>query len=552
MTAEPESRHGILAACERIADSLERNANTAAALALVLIFVLALGQSANKLLWFDELITLKSASLPHWRDVWSFYSSGLDTNSPSAAFIVRAALMLPFSPEIASRLPFTFAVLVMCWCIFGFVRRRYPAGYALAALIFSVYPLMFYFATEARAYALVLACAGVALYSWQSAVDGRYRPVSLLSLWLALAFAVNVHAFAIFLFIPFAMAQFLCDFRLKKPDWAIWAALVFSPIGIMPVLHGELLSKKIYGANFWTQPDLKSMFESYTGLVFSGGLTYLAFLLLIAVGAVLLRWKGRLPISLPIPLPNSVIESRGFSPPEWALVSMFAILPLYVVPLTYPLHAYHSRYVLYCNIGLIVLVVAAAAEAARRNRIAGVVLLAFFLFAAERYRATIFIDGLHTLVHPDRVHRQLQAGFNRLPWVTLLEQSTLPVVTDDPVLFSQLDYYATPELEQRLIAVTDLRELKKYPQTSTCQFNLLCFSKGLSFRVADMADLLPAYPHFLLLEDADMGDLVWLPRYLAEQQAAGNTSSECLGPDCSAKAINVYDVHFIRAPDHVK
>jgi len=33
----------------------------------------------------------------------------------------------------------------------------------LAALIFSVYPLMFYFATEARAYALVLACAKVDL-----------------------------------------------------------------------------------------------------------------------------------------------------------------------------------------------------------------------------------------------------------------------------------------------------------------------------------------------------------------------------------------------------
>jgi hypothetical protein len=548
MTAEPESRRGIIAVCRRIADSLEHNAGIAAVLLLLLIFVLAVGQSASKLLWYDELITVRSASLPHWSDVWSFYSSGLDSNSPLASFIVRVGLMLPFGPEIASRLPFTFAFLVMCLCVFGFVRRRYPAGYALAALILSFSPLLFYFATEARAYAVVLAGAGVALYSWQSAVDGRSRPVSLFCLWLALALAVDAHAFAIFLFIPFATAQFLHDFRRKKPDWAIWAALLLFPIGIMPVLHGELLSKRIYGANFWSQPDLKSMFEPYADLLFSGGLTYLVFLLLVAVAAVLLRRKGWRPI----PLPTSAIESPGFSVPEWTLVAMLALLPLYVVPLTYPLHAYHSRYVLYCNIGLIVLVVAAAAEAARRSRIAGVVLLACFLFAAGRYRTAIFIDGLRTVVHPGRVHPQLQAGFNRLPWVTILQQITLPVVTDDPLIYSQLDYYARPELEQRLIAVTDLSELKKYPQTTTPHLNLFCFGKGLSFRVADVADVLPANPHFLLVENADMGDLVWLPRYLADRQASGNAKSACLGPDCSANAINVYDVHFISAPNHVK
>jgi hypothetical protein len=544
MTAEQKSRRGILAVCQRIADALERNAGIAAALALLLIFVLALGQSANKLLWYDELITLKSAALPHWRDVWSFYSSGLDSNSPLASFIVRAGLMLPFGPEIASRLPFTLAFLVMCLCIFGFVRRRYPAGYALAALIFSFYPVLLYYATEARAYAVVLACAGVALYSWQSAVDGHSRPVSLFCLWLALAFAVCAHAFAIFLFIPFATAQFLQDFRSKKPDWAIWAALVLFPIGIVPVLHGELLSKKIYGANFWTQPDLKSMLESYTSFLFAGGMTYLFILLLVAVVAVLLRWKGRLPISS--------VEWLGFSMPEWALVAMLALLPLYVLALAYPLHAYHSRYVLCSNIGLIVLVIAAAAEAARRNRIAGIVVLAFFLLAASRFRATSFMDGLRTLANPGRVHPQLQAGFNNLPWVTILEQSRLPVVTDDPLIYSQLDYYATPELKQRLNAVTDLSELKKYPQATTIQLNLLCFSKGLSFRVADVADSLPGYPHFLMPENADMGDLVWLPRYLVEQQAAGNASSACLGPDCSGKDINVYDVHFTKPPDHVK
>jgi hypothetical protein len=63
---------------------------------------------------------------------------------------------------------------------------------------------------------------------------------------------------------------------------------------------------------------------------------------------------------------------------------------------------------------------------------------------------------------------------------------------------------------------------------------------------------LPGYPHFLLAEKADMGDLVWLPRYLADQQVAGSASSACLGPDCSGTEMNVYDVHFIKVPDHKK
>jgi hypothetical protein len=70
--AEVESKQGVFGVCDLFVDKLERQAGSAAVLVLLLIFVIAVGQSADTLLWFEEVITLKMASLPHWGDVWNF------------------------------------------------------------------------------------------------------------------------------------------------------------------------------------------------------------------------------------------------------------------------------------------------------------------------------------------------------------------------------------------------------------------------------------------------------------------------------------------------
>jgi hypothetical protein len=540
MSAEAEPKQGGLAVCDWIVDKLERHSGAAAALALFLIFVIALGQSGGKLLWYDELVTLKTASLPHWNDVWNFYDSGTDTTGPLQSFIARVGLMLPIDAELGSRLPFTFAYLVMCLCLYGYVRRRYPAGYALASLVFMLNFATFYYATEARAYALVLAGVGFAMFCWQSAVSGRHRLWSLIGLWLGLAFAIDAHAFAIFLFVPFALAQFVSDFKRKKSDWAIWAALVLFPAGILPVLHGELIAKKTFGGSFWAQPHLESMVDSYRIFCLRGR-SYVIAVLLAGIGAALLQRHGRLHFPEP--------KARGFSVPEWVLAAMIALLPLYVIPASYLLHIYDPRYVISCNMGLVILAVAAVAEVARRGRIAGVALLALFLLGSAFSRVGTFVEGLHALAHPCHVHQQLQARFNNYPWMKLLEQSMLPVATDDPHQYGQIDYYAKPELNQRLYALTDIGETVKYPLSATSQLNFLRFGKQFSYRVLDVANFVPEHSHFLLAPEApETANYGWLPHYLIAQQVAGNASFSCLGPACASSGANVFDVQFTKIP----
>lgn len=540
MTVEGESKHGVLAFCDWLVDRLERHSGSFAALVLLLIFAIALGQSADKLLWLDELITLKTASLPHWSDVWNFYDSGLDTTGSLPSMIARAGMLLPISPELASRLPFTLAYLVMCFCMYAFVRRRYPAGYALAAPIFALNYAFFNYATEARAYALVLAGCGIAMLSWQSAVCGRHRLWNIFGLWIGLAFAMNAHAFAIFLLAPFAVAQLAQDLTRKRGDLAVWAALLLSPAGLLPALHGELLARKIYGTNFWSQPTVKSLFSSYEDFVL-GGSSYLKVLFIVASGAALLQWWSKAQL-----LSKSELKTRGFSMPEWILAAMLALLPVFAVMASYPLHVYVARYAIGCNIGMVLLSLAIFAVAARRSGHSGAVLLLLFLLVSVHNRFRTFVQGLDALAHPYRVHEHLQVRFNNLEWVKLLEESSLPVVTDNISLDSQLDFYARPELRQRLYGVTDIRELNKYPRSTTFQLNFICFGGRIQRQTKDIADFLPEHPRFL--QTAEPSEFGWLLPYLAAQPAAGKASSVCLGPANCTGRTSVYYVQFSKIP----
>jgi hypothetical protein len=534
MTVEIKSKQGLLAASDWLVDKLERHAGGTAALVLLFIFVIALGQSAGKFLWFDELITLKTASLPHWSDVWNFYNNGLDTTGPLPSMIARVGLLLPTSPELVSRLPFTLAYLVMCFCMYGFMHRRYPAGYALAAPIYSLNYEFFNYATEARAYALTLAGCGIAMFSWQSAVSGRHRRWSVFCLWLGLAFAIDAHAFAIFLLAPFAVAQLAQDLMRRKADLAVWVALMLSPAGLLPVLHGELLAKKIYGTHFWSQPDFASLFKSYSDFVL-GGRSYLKVLILFAAGAAVLRWRSRSQPKMP-----------GFTKPEWILVAMLVLLPVVAVLASYPLHVYAARYAIGCNIGMVVLAVAIVAEAAQRSMHSGAVLFLLFLLAATQNRIGTLFEGVHALAHPGRVHEQLAVRYNNLEWVKLLEQSSRPVVTDNISLDTQLDFYARPELRRRLYAVTDIGDLDKYPRTTTFQLNFICFGGKIHRQTRDIADFLPEHPSFLQM--AEPSEIGWLLSYVAAEAAAGGASSLCVGPGNCTGRTGVYDVQFTKMP----
>jgi len=518
---------------EGFADSLERNARTVAAIILLLIFVTAWGQSSRKFLWYDELVTLKTASMPHWSDTWAFYANGLDTTGPVQSLVARVGLMLPIGPELGSRLPFTFAYLVMCLCVYRFVHRRYPAGFALATMIYFLNSAIFTFATVARSYALVLAGASIAMFSWQSVMLNRRRALSVAGLWFGLAFAFVAHPFAIFLFIPFALAQLLHDLRRRKLDWAIWISLISFPAAYLPLLHGELMATTRFHTNFTSQPNFRSILTPYPEFFFSWQTLPVVLLLTATLGFLAVRQGWTSP---------SGEETRGFSSSEWVLVYLLALLPFYVGPASFLFGVFAPRYVTCCMIGLVILSVAAVAQITQRSRYAGAVLFVLFLLVATHHRLNSFAVGLHALAHPGRIHQELQARYNSQPWMKLLEESELPLVADCHMAYDPIDFYADSGVKHRLMAVTNFRNLSEYPNTTTGQIIFLDASKELSYRTSDISDFLKAHRHFLLI--GGFPEHVWMPRYLSAEQSLGNASVSCLGPDCADFGITIYDVQF--------
>ncbi len=130
-------------ALERIEAKVEQHAGAGMALLLCLLFVALVGLAASDYLWYDELVIVRVAALPHWRDIWNFYASGLDTIGLLYALVLHAMRGLPADEEIRSRLPAIVSFLGMLWCTFVFVRRRYAAAYAFAVvLLLTTFPLL--------------------------------------------------------------------------------------------------------------------------------------------------------------------------------------------------------------------------------------------------------------------------------------------------------------------------------------------------------------------------------------------------------------------------
>ncbi len=527
------------AAFEQIGELMEERAGVLMAALLGLLFVALVGLSAQDYLWYDELVLLRVAQLPGWHAIWSFYAGGLDTIGLMYALVLHAMLRLRADAEISARLPAILMFLAALECVFLFVRRRYPAAYAFAAvLLLMMYPLLT-FAVFAKSYMLEIAGLAFAMLCWQRGSEEPGHWYRALGVWFGLAVAVYAHSFGIFLFVPFAVAQGLADWRRKRVHWVMWAALLLYPASLLPVLHGALLASRLYGSHFWAQPGLALMKQTYIDY-FQKNWRFVVMLLAMALvipvsSATQRRRQG-----------SERQEREGLSMPEWVLVVLLASLPMWVLPASYLLHAYRADYVLAYAIGLALVLVCGVAERAGRSVAAGAAVCMLFASVTLRIDLKTLPEGVRALEHPQQVHAGLQAAYDSQPWVKLLAGSDLPVLAGDHLLYTRLDAYAPRPLRSRLYFLTDFAQVDEYPQSDTSQRNFLLFGEMLGYQTMDVGRFVPNHREFLMAVQGTTGGL-WLEPYLLKQQERGNATLTFLGPD--ATVPNVYDVRFERLPE---
>lgn len=503
-------------------DWLERHSRLTASAMLLIMLLIAVGRAAVKLLWYDELVTMFTANLPTWGDVWRFFADGLDTTGPVAAMVARVGGWAPLPPELSVRLPFMLAFLCMCLGIYVFLRRRYSAGYALAGLLLPLaLPGLFYYMTEARAYALMLGGASLGMVFWQSAAEDRGRPWSVLGLWLALAFAIASHVFAFFLFVPFAAAQWFVDRSRKCHDWPVWLALLMFPAGYLPFVPGTLKASAFYRTDFHSKASLGSFRIPYREVYFSGGWVIVSILFLLALWLVFKDTKDAASLR------REASATAGLSKAEWIFAGVLMLYPLYVVLASMMLGVFRYQYTVCFYVGFIVLIVASFAHLVRFRASAGVLALIAVAATVAVIHARSMVGGLKALSNLSGVHQAEVARVMSLPWVQCVYSQSLPVAVDANS-YMKMTYYAPPGFRRRMYELVDEPDFDnpKFRLSITNQENFIHFSRMLPLHVMEIDDFLAQHPDFLVVTHFNKHE--WLPAYLLKQQAQGKLSVKLL------------------------
>jgi hypothetical protein len=493
----------------RLSCVFEKHKRRIGAIIVAFIVISALGHASGTMFSYDEQITYRTALMPV-RAIRDFFAQGLDTTGPVPSLLAHAALLLPHSPEIAARVPFILAFAAMCWGMFAFLRERYPAGFALSALLIPLeLTTVAYFMTDARAYAIMLGAAGLGGRLWQLAAEGRSRPWSVIGLWLVLAIGMSAHFFTVFLVVPLALAQLVLDVGRRRADLPIWLALVLFPVGWLPVAPGQMRAHKLYASTFWTRATLENIADSYEQLIqTSWPIIFVLCVFLLGLALWVARKKASVVLAA---------NSEGLRTHEWVFVIALFLLPPVAWVGALALGAFQHSYVITFAVGLTLALCAAVAELACRQASVGITFfIILVVLATSDSHGGEAIDGLAAIFDHGAAHRVLQARAQKSDWVQWLEQNKVPVIADNAT-YLQLDLYASPELAHRAWGITNFREAAKYPRAMTDQNNLALFGRKVGLQVADVEEFVAHNPEFTVVQQRRQRSFEWMPQYFLER-----------------------------------
>ena len=417
-------RFGLVRLTDKINASLETHFWRWASVFTIMFLACSVARDLRTTLWFDELMTLYMAKLASPEAIISIN----DASPPLYPIIVHWLLPIVGNEALAVRLPATLGYCAMIICLWAFCRRRLPAAFAFAAPLLTFERALF-FATEGRAYGLVLGCAAGALLCWQRAAQGYQRRWTIPLLAFCSALMVALHYYAIFFLVALFLAEVVRWRSSGRVDFAIGAAMMPAPL-VLGLHYALLVAGQDYGTYFWSQPSLGAI-----------ALLYERFLLppLILYG---------LAFSVVALLPISSTQQRGsvqkptFPLHEWAAIAALVLMPLVVIVVSMvTTHAFVERYILWAVIGFALLGAACLSAAVRGRAAVGVALIVIAITATARLEIGPLLET-PALRTNEGVRQELEK---------LARDGLDPIVVANAHVFLELFYYLNPPLRERLV-----------------------------------------------------------------------------------------------------
>jgi hypothetical protein len=498
-----ESRTAKLAdwvelSCERMAKSVEEHSRIWLVSLTAVYFACTVAHSLAKRLWFDELFTLYISRTPGWKE--RLMLSTVDSCPPLFYGLTRACLRLMGENSLAVRMPEILSFWLMCICLFLFLRRRCAAIYAFLGVMIPLVTVAYSYAFEARPYGILLGMAGLSLFCWQSAVEGRKRTLALIGIGLSIAIAVNSHFYGAQIVIPLLAGETWRILKRKRVDWGILCGIMagLAPlVFLLPMAHSSVSALFDYVRklpDFWAKPHAVQAVTYFASMFAPCLLPLIAGLFGTAIIYLLRSGKsGRIPSSLPkLPLH------------ETAAVIGYLFIPAAVLLVTY-LKTGHFiiRYALTSVVGCTILLVFLTSVLS-----AGRAILPALLIAASLVFCIQNAARAHS-TEPDSV-KEFNISSPEYP-----RGDRLPIVIPDATLFVQLVQYSSPDVGSRLVHLADVADSVRR-QGILPELSLAVDRRIVPGRVEEYTHFLRQNPEFWVYCHGNPL-MEWLPSRLKEE-----------------------------------
>jgi Dolichyl-phosphate-mannose-protein mannosyltransferase len=413
--------------------------------------------ATRKLMWNDELYTFYIARLPSMSDVLAALMSRGEQTPPFFYAITRLAFALFGVNELSIRLPEMIAFWVLSACLFVIVSSRMSALSGLCAAAFPLVTTAYYYAFEARPYALVLAFGGLGLLCWQSATSNRHRLAAVGGLALALSATVSTHYYGVFVVLALALGEAVRTLSRRHLDVAVWAALAMPAVPL--AFHLPLIrAGTAYSGAFWSPPQWVNVPDFYTDLLEPAVMPLTVLLIVAALVGLASTEPPAADGARPLPPLHEVAAAFG----------LIVIPVICVVLAKLVTGAFVNRYAITAVIGFAVFAGFGAGMAFGRRpamRLIAVTCLGCW-FVLLQARELVQPTGLTLPVSRVSVDRLSQ-------WVRATPHPNLPLVVADPQTFTELSHYGAPDIRQRIVYLADPDLALKHRGTNSVERGML-------------------------------------------------------------------------------
>jgi Dolichyl-phosphate-mannose-protein mannosyltransferase len=457
--------------------------------ALTVLYVAAVLVANRRFVWFDELFTLDIAKAKSIPQMWML-SRRFDFQLPAGYLLSRLSMKVFRESKLGLRFPSMLEFYVGSMVLFFYVRRKVGIAYAAAALLILWMAETFPYATEARPYALLLMFFSILLLCWDVATHSENRSLALWGAAIANLGMLSAHFFAPLSLFPFLAAEAVRFRRTRKPDFALWTALLLPTAAIafyIPALdrYAALYFPSLFEASWSRIPHF-----------YYDAIDVIGVALFLAVFAALL-----------VPRDKSRLTALGWRREELVLLGCVLLNPILLNILLMRRHgAFWDRYAITTEAVMYIGIPILLGLRLRGNRLAGYTAAAILLVFCVQ------TDIWLTISKPSLQDATVLAPIRR----------DLPLVAASGVTFFEMNHHEKPDILSRLYFLKDRSVAMEYTHTNL--FEDRGFGDGMrpyfpiSAKVVSYADFIHRYREFLVLGTYDAPE-EWLLQKLDDDGA---------------------------------